>query len=248
MATTTNYSWTTPDDTALVKDGAAAIRSLGTAIDTTVFNNASAAIAKTIVDAKGDLIAATAADTVSRLAVGTNDQVLVADSTTATGLKWATPASGGAMTSIATGTLSGASVTISSIPGTYKNLYLVVENPYSSGGDPLGVRLNGNTGTVYRGTYGEQGNTSWVAPAATTRLDFKNADTSSATQYATCILNIENYASSTGGKGITYLLGRVGSTTFGIQSYDSVTAITSLTILVNAGTFSGGTYTLYGVK
>ena len=38
MATTTNYSWTTPDDTALVKDGAAAIRSLGTAIDTTTKN------------------------------------------------------------------------------------------------------------------------------------------------------------------------------------------------------------------
>ena len=36
MATTTNYGWTTPDDTALVKDGAAAIRSLGTAIDTSM--------------------------------------------------------------------------------------------------------------------------------------------------------------------------------------------------------------------
>jgi len=95
MATTTNYSWTTPDDTALVKDGAAAIRSLGTAIDTTVFNNASAAIAKTIVDAKGDIIAATAADTVARLAVGANNTILTADSTTATGLKWAAAASGG---------------------------------------------------------------------------------------------------------------------------------------------------------
>jgi hypothetical protein len=38
MATTTNYSWTTPDDTDLVKDGAAAIRTLGSAIDTTVFH------------------------------------------------------------------------------------------------------------------------------------------------------------------------------------------------------------------
>jgi len=47
MATTTNYNWTTPDDTALVKDGAAAIRSLGTAIDTTVFNNAAAAVSLT---------------------------------------------------------------------------------------------------------------------------------------------------------------------------------------------------------
>ena len=95
MATTTNYSWTTPDDTALVKDGAAAIRSLGTAIDTTVFNNAGAAIAKTIVDAKGDIIAATAADTVSRLAVGANNTVLTADSTTATGLKWAAAGASG---------------------------------------------------------------------------------------------------------------------------------------------------------
>jgi hypothetical protein len=47
MATTTNYSWTTPDDTALVKDGAAAIRSLGTAVDTTVFNNATAVLSGT---------------------------------------------------------------------------------------------------------------------------------------------------------------------------------------------------------
>jgi Lhr-like helicase len=102
MATTTNYSWTTPDDTALVKDGAAAIRSLGTAIDSTVFTNAGNAINKTIVDAKGDLIAATAADTVSRLAVGANDTVLIADSSTATGLKWGTPSAGG-MTLINTG-------------------------------------------------------------------------------------------------------------------------------------------------
>ena len=91
MATTTNYSWTTPDDTDLVKDGASAIRSLGTAIDTTVFTNAGNAIQKSIVDAKGDIIAGTADDTVARLAVGANDTVLIADSSTATGLKWGTP-------------------------------------------------------------------------------------------------------------------------------------------------------------
>lgn len=51
------------------------------------------AINPNIVDAKGDIIAATAADTVARLAVGSNNQVLTADSTTSTGLKWATPAS-----------------------------------------------------------------------------------------------------------------------------------------------------------
>lgn len=36
MATTTNYGWTTPDNTALVKDGAAAIRTLGSSIDTSM--------------------------------------------------------------------------------------------------------------------------------------------------------------------------------------------------------------------
>lgn len=51
-------------------------------------------IQPTLLDAKGDLIAASAADTPQRLAVGSNNQVLTADSSTATGLKWATPASG----------------------------------------------------------------------------------------------------------------------------------------------------------
>jgi hypothetical protein len=58
----------------------------------TTYDLANAAIAKAIVDAKGDLIGATAADTPARLAVGTNGQVLTADSAEATGLKWATPA------------------------------------------------------------------------------------------------------------------------------------------------------------
>ena len=49
------------------------------------------AIQPTILDAKGDLIVATAADTPARLAVGSNNLVLTADSTQATGLKWAAP-------------------------------------------------------------------------------------------------------------------------------------------------------------
>jgi len=52
-------------------------------------------IQPTLLTAKGDLISATAASTVARLAVGSNDQILVADSSTSTGLKWATPAAGG---------------------------------------------------------------------------------------------------------------------------------------------------------
>lgn len=51
------------------------------------------AIQPTIFDAKADILTATAADTPARLAVGSNNQVLTVDSSTATGLKWATPAS-----------------------------------------------------------------------------------------------------------------------------------------------------------
>jgi hypothetical protein len=62
------------------------------------------AIQPTILDAKGDLIVATAADTPARLAVGSANQVLTVDSSTATGLKWATPASGGKVLQVVSGT------------------------------------------------------------------------------------------------------------------------------------------------
>ena len=113
MANTTNFGWETPDDTDLVKDGAAAMRTLGNAIDTSfvdlkggttgqvlskasntdldftwVAQDDSNAIQNAIVDAKGDLISATAADTPARLAVGANETRLVADSAATTGLKY----------------------------------------------------------------------------------------------------------------------------------------------------------------
>ena len=63
----------------------------GTSGDVTITNSMATAI-----DAKGDLIGGTGADTFARLAVGANDTVLTADSSTATGLKWATPSGGSA--------------------------------------------------------------------------------------------------------------------------------------------------------
>ena len=117
MANTTNFGWETPDDTDLVKDGALAMRTLGQAIDTSLVDlkggttgqvlskntntdmdftwvtpNDADAIQNSIVDAKGDLISASAADTPARLASsGVNGDVLTVDTSTATGLKWATP-------------------------------------------------------------------------------------------------------------------------------------------------------------
>jgi hypothetical protein len=117
MATSPLFGWEEPDDVDLVKDGAAAIRTLGNAIDTSmgdllggtsgqvlsknsntnmdftwVTPDDANAIQNAIVDAKGDLIAASAADTPARLAVGNNGETLVADSSASVGLRYsATP-------------------------------------------------------------------------------------------------------------------------------------------------------------
>lgn len=78
-----------------------------------------AGIAETIVNAKGDLIAATAADTVARLAVGTNGHVLTADSGETTGIKWAA-AAGGSLTSFQE--ILGADVTMTNANQYYDAL------------------------------------------------------------------------------------------------------------------------------
>lgn len=185
MATTTpNFGWPVPTSTDLVKDGATAMEALGDAIDTSmvdlkggttgqvlakasntdmdfswVAQDDSNAIQNTIVDAKGDLITATAADTPARLAVGTNGQVLTADSTAATGLKWAT--SGASATSYSllnTGgtTLSGAStVTISSLSG-YNKFHILVKDAVSSSYSNYLLRFNSDTSAIYS-TYGGVG-------------------------------------------------------------------------------------------
>ena len=60
----------------------------------TFVNSSPGVVQKDIVDATGDLIIATGSDAVARLAVGTNTYVLVADSSEATGLKWAAATAG----------------------------------------------------------------------------------------------------------------------------------------------------------
>jgi len=116
MATTTNYGWTTPDDTALVKDGASAIRTLGSSVDTTTKAlNPSTTL--------GDIeYRSSTANTNTRLPIGTTGQVL----TVAGGVpSWAT-AGGGAPTFVGVSCKSNANQTIAN--NTYTNISWNQEN------------------------------------------------------------------------------------------------------------------------
>jgi hypothetical protein len=187
--TTTNFGWDIPQSTDLVKDGATAIAALGQDIDTAlvdlkggttgqvlakasgtdldfswVAQDDSNAIQNAIVDAKGDLIAATAADTPARLAVGTNGQVLTADSSTATGLKWA--AAGGkvlqviqdtdntyASTTSTTFGATGLSVSITPSSATSKILVIAnltaLQKHSGASGNAAAVRLTRGGSEIY---------------------------------------------------------------------------------------------------
>jgi hypothetical protein len=337
MATSPLFGWEEPDDVDLVKDGAAAIRTLGNAIDTSMgdllggttgqilsknsntsmdftwitndigditavnvtspvtgggssgavtigvsaastsasgvvqlsdststtssvlastptatkaaYDLADGAIAKTIIDAKGDLVAATAADTPARLAVGTNGQVLTADSTAATGLAWATAASGG-MTSLASGSLSGASVVLSSISGSYNHLQLAISNfQPATNNATFFLRVNGDSAAnrYFAGTVGSAvftfNSTGWqVSPGQ-----------QNSTNNGTIIIDLFNYTKTTGyklanGIALTYDGANGDSYLNSTLAYNQAAAITSLTMLPSGGNFTGGTYTLWGVK
>ena len=217
------------------------------------------AISKGQYNAKGALLSASAASTPGVLAVGSNDQVLTADSTTSTGLKWATPAAGG-MTVIATGTLSGAAVTLSSIPGTYNNLQLDWYGAtWATGNAQMNLRFNGLTAANYQyATNGFMGSTSQArgASGATEWFLSENTnDTNNTNAKNHFSVTVFNYASTTKMPLLScnfsfFDAGSQMASFHGTLGYnDSAAAITSLTILLDTGySFNGGTYVLYGVK
>jgi hypothetical protein len=279
--TTTNFGWDIPQSTDLVKDGATAIAALGQDIDTAlvdlkggttgqvlakasgtdldfswVAQDDSNAIQNAIVDAKGDLIAATAADTPARLAVGTNGQVLTADSAEATGMKWATAASGGGMTSIASGSLSGSALSLTSISGSYKNLQLVLRNATPSTNTDWRFKVNNNTSAIYgRILMAAPGSTTGQLGAGFNQTDFAlNYNNPSATSGTTLIMNFYDYANTTAKKLMDWMITYEGHATsnedtiFGTASAYDLNAITRLDLTLFTGSFSGGTYILYGVN
>jgi hypothetical protein len=257
MANTTNFNWETPDDTDLVKDGAAAIRTLGNSIDTSfvdlkggttgqILSKASntdldytwiandqgditevqagtgISVASgtgpipvvtntvaTAIDAKGDLIVGTGADTFARLAVGTNGHTLVADSAETTGLKWAAPAAGGKVLQVVSGTYSTQTTVAST---TYTDSGLTLNITPSSASSKVMVLISFSM-IAYGDTRG-RGGKARIMRDATAVVDF-------------------------GGTGNASTLGGVGATT---DDYEQNQAILGFTYLDSPATTSATTY------
>ena len=278
MATTTpNFGFDIPQSTDLVKDGATAIAALGTDIDTAfvdlkggttgqvlakasgtdldfswVAQDDSNAIQNAIVDAKGDLIGATAADTPARLAVGTDGQILTADSTAATGLKWASASAGLALVKTQTIGSAVTSVTVTgAFSSTYDNYLITLDGGTASGDAGLFMTLGSTTTGYYKfeiyGSYSSNTVNGFGGSNLASWGDAGNASTNS--------INGQIYLFDPNAAKVTHFSNTTSSSNtasyvaFQAGFLNNTTQYTAFTLATgSAVTMTGGTIRVYGFQ
>lgn len=265
---TSNFGWQMPTSSDLVTDLPADFEVFGQAVDTSMADlkggttgqvlkknsntdmdfvwSADSAGMTNPMTTTGDTIYSSSGSTPARLGIGSSGQVL----TVSGGVpSWATPASG-SLTQLATGTLSGASVTISAISGSYKHLQLIIRDAIPTTQAGLRLRFNSDNGGNYMNfdTTSSGSSQTFGETYATISSDI---DTTSDTL---CVTQIWDYANSVTMKLSNALCISQNSATpnynlkEGRSAWNNTTAITSITIMYYTGNHNGGTYYLYGVN
>jgi hypothetical protein len=213
----------------------------------------------TEIDAKGDLIGGTGADTFARLAVGANGTVLTADSVETTGLKWATPTASLANFSLinsgGTALTGSATVTVSGISG-YSTLMILIDGASSASADS-GIRLRVNGASTnyfmmqsefdFKSTYSAN---NFGPNQITSGIKLADMSSNAASEIrggafifgcnsAGIKTIISNGAGSAAG-------GSSQSIYNGIGYYDSASTISSVSAFSDTGDFDAGTMYIYG--
>jgi hypothetical protein len=275
MATTTNFGWVTPDNTALVKDGASAIRTLGSSIDSSMGDlkggttgqvlakassadmdfvwSADAAGMTNPMTTTGDTIYSSSGSTPARLGIGTTGQVLAVSG----GLPaWTTLAGAGASyTLLNTGgtALTGSNtVTVSGISNQDKIFVIIDVGSSTNLNTEIGLRINGDTGSNYR-------QIGWVTDLPQSSPNAQNVNQTHS-YFRMCFQSGSNQV---GGGAITLqgckgsgvkvmdLKGNTQDTgsgqVFNTQGFwNNSASITSISAFCSTGTFDAGTIFVYG--
>ena len=196
----------------------------------------------------GDVIYATGSSAVTRLGIGTDGQVL----TVASGVPSWTSVSSGGMTLINTGgtALSGSSVSISSIPSTYVNLYMIIVGyrPATNSED-IRMTFNSNTNAYSWNSTGGTGTFNQSSAKLT------DGGQSNGNNYSLISVEIPSYANGSTWKfGDSNALSSYGasSSQFLVTRYmamwNNTSAISSIQLMPQNGNFTSGTAYVYGVK
>jgi hypothetical protein len=217
-------------------------------------NTPGVGIQPSIVDAKGDLIAGTAADAVGRLAVGTNGQQLVADSTASTGLKWDNPSG---LVHINTTTMSA--VASQSLDGvfsaTYENYLLLLKLDNSTTAVTNSLRYRASGSDISLSNYKQNINRTKSSTSST--LNAEQA-TNIGTSITLCVgqtrtgISFNAYAPFKAENTRHYhnaggWVSNEAYNTWGGGIYEAATVIDGFSIIASTGTLTG-TIRVYGYK
>ena len=215
----------------------------------------------TAIDAKGDLVAGTGADTFSRLAIGSNNQVLTADSAAATGMKWAAAPASLANYSLITNAGMGSgtsSVTFTGLSGYNTIMFLVKNLNASVSNSTISFRFNSDaTAANYLAQAFKLNSPS--SYAASNLQGYNNGgDDKIQLMRLGANSNFDGNgfvqvlgANSTGGKVLTYAAAAMGNSTgstgfSGGGAYLGTSVISSITFLSGSGNLDGGEIFIYG--